>query len=783
MKVTSARAAAMAGAAICATAASTVQAQQAGNAVEGSAAADASSAAGAANAAAAGDIIVTATRRAENLQNVPIAVTAVSEEALRAQNIADTRELTRLAPAIAFVGGATTKLLNFSVRGVGTFVFSDGFDQSVGVAFDGVPLARSGGSIADLVDIDHVEILEGPQGMLFGKNASAGLVNIVSRKPLMNQTSAEGRVAFGSYDELQTSATVNLAVGEDMAVRASLWRFAHDGYVDAPNVGRKLGRKNSYGGRLRYRWQPGTQTDIVATGEWTGADQDPAVTTLRVFATDALGVRSFETAQGTPVGPGNLTTTSPVDLFNKASTSAYTLSVDQDIGDHTLSSVTSYRKIHVRENFDPESSAAPLYRSLQGDDVRYRQFTQELRITSPSDKRLRYVLGGIYFQLNLDDLFYSTLVGATPVPSSVEVDTDLKSIHYAIFGELTFDVTDRLRLIAGGRASRDRISGNFNRYLVAPYNPPIPVPPVNGPGASFGPFQYSAKATAKEPSYRLGVQYDIAPDVMVYATASRGYKAPGLDFQFTASATAAALTGLVVDPEIAKNYEIGLRSQFFDRRLTLNLTAFHETFDDFQVATRLPTTAPSFATQNANQLQSTGIEMTASTRFGGLSLSGSAAYIHARFTDFTNAACYPREPVGAIGTPPTPGLCINGTQSLNGEPLNNSPRLRGNVTARYDFQLGGGQPVFLQANYRGQTKEVFNAVADPFERQKGYSVVNIAAGIRSADERFGLSFYGKNIFEANFVYRTVAQLSGAYYSQTVPYDARRTWGAALDFKF
>lgn len=777
------RAAALAGAAAQLICASSALAQQAG-ATSAPAVPTQAAAQSTPSDAATGDIIVTANRRAENLQKVAIAVTAIPEETIRAQNLADTRDLSRLVPALQFVGGATTKLVNFSVRGVGTFVFSDGFDQSVGIAFDGVPLARSGGSIADLVDIAQVEVLEGPQGMLFGKNASAGLVNIVTRKPILGVTGADARIAYGSFNELQMNGTVNLPLGDNAAIRASAWRFRHDGFVDAPVLGRKLGKKDSYGGRVRLRWQPTSSTDINLTGEWTGADQDPAVTTLRAFATDALGVRTFETAAGTPIGPKNLATTSPTELFNKSGSQAYTLGIDQDVGTHTLSSVTSYRKIHVNENFDPESSNAPLYRSMQGDSVRYRQFSQELRLTSPATQRLRYVLGAIYFRLDLDDYFYSTLVGATPVPSSVGVTTDLSSIHYAAFGEATFDVTKSFRLIAGGRASHDKVSGNFSRALVAPYNPPIPFAGVNSAGASFGPFVYSARTTANEPSYRLGVQFDPAPDVMLYATASRGYKAPGLDFQFTASAAAAALTGLVVDPEIATNYEIGVRSRFLDRKVTLNLTAFLERFRDFQVATRLPTSAPSFATQNANELRSTGVEGTLDVRpGGGFSFNAAAAYIHARFTDFTDAACYPREPTAPVGTAPTPGLCINGTQSLNGEPLNNSPRFTTNMTARQEVSLAGGEKLFGQVNYRYQGKQVFNAVADPFERQKAYSVVNIAAGIRTADDRFGLSLYGKNIFKANFVYRTIAQLSGAYYSQTVAYDAQRTWGLALDAKF
>jgi iron complex outermembrane receptor protein len=730
----------------------------------------------------ASDIIVTATRRAESLQKVPIAVTAIGQDVLRLQNIADTRDLARLVPALAFVGGATTKLNNFTVRGIGTYVFSDGFDQSVGVAFDGVSLARSGGSIADLVDIDRVEVLEGPQGMLFGKNASAGLVNIISRKPIIGVRALEGRMSYGNFNEIQTSATVNLPIGDDFALRASVWRFQHDGYVSAPTLGRSIGVKKSYGGRIRGRWQPTEGTDINITGEWTGADQDPAVTSIRAFATNALGIRDQETANGTPIGPANLVNYSPTPLYNKQKSSAFTLQIDQDIADHVLTSVTSYRKIAVRENFDPVSTNSTRYVSTPGDDVRYRQVSQELRVTSPAEQRLRYVFGGIYFRLDLDDAYSANTLGASPVFTSVVTNTDLRSEHYAVFGEATFDVFSGFRLSAGGRLSHDSVSGSLDRVYGRPN--PVILAAVNGPGAPFGPYSYSAKVTADEPSWRVGMQYDVARDIMVYATVSRGYKGPGLDFQFTSSAATAAQTGLKVAPEIAHNYEAGVRAQLFDRRLTLNATAFYERFNGFQTSVRLPTTATLLATQNAKELKSTGVEGTFNLRAGGgITLSGAAAYIHARYTDFQNAACYPRQPTAPAGTPLQRGVCVNGVQSLNGYPLANSPRFSGNATVRYDGRLGSGDSVFLQANYRYQTKIVFNSVGDPYEEQGAYGVLNLAAGLRFQNDAIGLSAHAKNLFQKDFTYRTVPQLSGAYYAQIIPYDSRRTYGLALDFKF
>ena len=735
----------------------------------------------AANDQATGDIIVTATRRSESLQRVPLMVTALSETQLRTANIADTRDIGRLVPALQYVQGSSTKLTFFSVRGVGSYINSDGFDQSVAIAFDGVPLARPAGSIADLVDLDHVEVLEGPQGMLFGKNASAGLVNIITKMPKMGETGAEARISYGSYNELQTSGTVNLPLASNVALRATGWRFRHDGYVDADRLSRTLGVKNSYGGRLRLRWQPGAGTDVNLSGEWTGADQDPAVLTIRDLVTNAQGVRAYELAAGTVPGPDNYRTTSTTDIFNKAHSSAYTLQIDQDAGSGVATALTSYRKVHNREVWDPDSTDAPLFGTTQRDRVDSEQFSQELRLSSGPGGRLRYVVGLIYFRLSLHDRYGLSGIGTAALPLSYKTDVDLTSEHYAAFAELTFDITRTLRVIAGGRASHDHIAGALDRNYDA--IPTTIIASVNGPTTSFGPFSARSSVSADQPSYRFGVQYDVAPDVRAYVTASRGYKAPGLDFVATANPAAFALDGLRVRPEIAKNYEIGLRAQLFDRRLTVNLTAFSERFTDFQTSVRLPGAAVVFATRNAGELRSDGIEGNLSvTLLRGVTLSGSAAYIHARYTDFANAACYPGEPSAPVGTPAGPNLCIGGVQSLDGVALANSPRFSGNLSLRYADRIAL-HPVFVQWDGRHQSRVLFNTSNDPREQQNGYETLNFAAGIRTVDERFGLGVYAKNLFDTHYVSRTVQLLSGAYYVQTHSYEARRTIGVALDARF
>jgi iron complex outermembrane receptor protein len=724
------------------------------------------------------EVIVTATRSSQSLQNVPVSVSVVGEAQIKAFLLADTRDLVRLAPSLAFAQGSTTKLYNFNIRGIGSYVTSDGFDQSVGVAVDGVPLARPGGSIADLVDVERAEILEGPQGMLFGRNASAGLVNIITRQPSLGSTSYTGHLSFGSYDESQLSGTLNAPLTDSLAARVTGWRFRHKGYVSAPLQSKKLGVKDSGGVRLKLLWKPDDRLTATLTGEVTTADQDSSVTTIRAFANGNFGVRAYEEAQGTVASPRNLTTTSNRPVVNLADNKSITADVSYDLGGSILSGVTSYRHISNYDKFDPSTTSAPTYVSSQADDITYRQFSQEIRLNSDSDSRLQYVAGLIYFNIDIDDFFWADVTGSTATRGAYNLQTDITSVHHGIFGEFTFKVTPRLRAIAGGRYSRDKVSGNYDkRYRVTPT---VIVPTFNGPGAPYGPLSVTTSVKDKEPSYRFGLQYDVADDVMVYATASRGYKAAGLDLNQVLTAAAFSVAQSRVKPEIAKNLELGVRSQFFARRLTINGTVFDETFTDFQTAVRLPSEFPLYSMLNAKEMKSTGATAQIDARpFRGFSLSSSVAYIHARYTDFANAPCYPGQPTAAVKAA---GLCVGGVQDLGGHALSNSPRWRANITLRQEFPVGE-YSAFVQANYRYQSKEVFNSVADPYERQKAYSTTNLGAGIGPASGSWKLSVYGNNIFDKSFVARTIPQNSGSYYVQVVPYDARARFGAALDVSF
>ena len=733
------------------------------------------------------EIVVTATKRVESVQNVPLSISVVSQNMLQTQNVLDTSALTRLVPAVTFNQSFLAAANNFSVRGVGTAAGGVGVDQSVGVAFDGVPLGSAAGSVADLVDVQHVEVLKGPQGMLFGKNASAGLINIVSNAPQLGQLEAIGRVSYGTLNDQQYTGTVNLPVGDTAAIRVSGWKFKRDGTILEVNTGQHMNDKDSDGARARLRWLPMENLDVNFTGEWTSHDQNGA----------AYTIRQYEPANFTPVNAGalvygydiNTSHQNPgphnrdaydlgdVPYFDRGHTAAYTLQGDYTTPSNgVVTSVLSYRRNAIDQSTAAYPSSNPYNNQPANIDVgRYEQFTGELRYASPVTDRLHYVAGLFYFHEKLQDEFTLGIL-APPLPTVDNLgDQRQTNESYAGFGEATFDVTSQLHLIAGFRESHDDDRGSLNRMML---NAGVPIVPFwNGPDSNFGVLHANAHIDDNFTSWRGGVQYQLTPDVMVYGTASRGYKGPGVIFNVgTAPADIAASNGGVVKPEIATSYELGVKSQWFDRRLTANAALFDETFTNFQTTLHSPISPLSVIVANAPRLKSDGVDLDASLAVtNDFSVSAAMTYANARFTNFPYGQCYSTTQTPAQG-------CVDGYQNLAGKPLFNSPKVSTSIDARYDTAITAELRYFLDVNDSYRTKQYFEAKADPNEYQSAYNVINLATGIRAESGHWGVTASVANLANSRFV-DTMLQQQGVFIGQIIGYDTLRTYHVALDARF
>lgn len=708
------------------------------------------------------EVIVTAQKRPENLRDVPLAITAITGETLEQANVNGVTDIRRLATSLQYAENSSVRGTSLQVRGVGTQTFSNGLEQSVGVVVDGVAMARNGMGDGDLQDIDHVEVLRGPQGMLFGKNASAGLVSIVSRRPT-DELTAEGAVSYGTYGELRAGAVLNMPLGEQSAVRVAGFSNRRDGLVTNRFDGGRLNDREESGLKAKFLWRSDDdRLEAYLIADIAVRDAACCVATVRDVVPGSILAASLA-AEGITPGPRNLDVNLDAGAFSRATNAGVSAEFTWRLGEHHVTSLTAWRKWELRENVD--SDATPLQAlSINFGRSDLDQVTQELRLASPERQRLEYVLGLYYFHSDLrgnnGQQGSLSLASAAPVLSRFFVATN-HSKSVAGFGQATWRATETLRLIAGARYTHDDVSMDYVRSFI-PGTTPISPPLALNPSTS-----------ADNLSWRLGLQYDVSPGVMAYGTVSRGYKGPG--FNALQGATVQANTPVL--PEIPTSYELGLKSSLLAGRLTLDLGLFDTRFKDFQGQYQDPTVPPlgAFVVGNAGELRTRGAELEFAARpTPEFTLSGGASYIDAVFSDFERAACW--------GTPVTQRGCVGGVFNADGAGLPNAPRWTFALQGRHERGLDGGMRGFASLNWYWRS-EVNDSLGDPKMVRADYGLLGGAVGVLDAGGRWEVSVWARNLLDQHYTATIVTTpLSPGSYSQFPVEDARRMVGVTLTYR-
>lgn len=730
-----------------------------------------------------GEIIVTAQRRAESLQDVPIAITVVSGDALKENNFTGLTDVQYLAPSLKFTPSPFAT--SFSIRGVGSQAFDYSVEQSVGVALDDViqTLPRTL-SLNTLADIERVEVLRGPQGTLFGKNTSSGLISIVTRKPVLGEYGMEGHFQYGSRNEIQAYGILNAPLGDSAAVRIRAAYYTRDLLVENLSTGR-LPDIRDFQLNAKLLWEPTDTFSIYAIGDYQSSDSDPGVRPTRSFGNGAnapaLGnqfIRDQAIAAGIVPGPNNLLVNLGGDSLLHTETYGGQLTANLELGEHVLTAIGAYK--HLAYNFIFDSDSSPL-RALDNNIgvVDARQITQEVRLASPTGKLIEYVVGGFFYdQKIVATQQQSGSLGFLPNNASFELASfggltnfGVRVKNYAVFGQATIRPIEPLRVIAGARYTYDNIlstlffselPGVCDTGILSTgicHNTILPTPLQSGRtkrGAITG---------------RGGVEFDLAPDIMLYATVSRGYKGAGI----------ATVSGRLRDvrPETVWSEEVGIKSQFFDRNLTLNVTAFHSKYKNFQTQVFDPAVPPrgAFVTGNAGGVRTQGIEIDAAARpFEGLSLTGALSYVEAKFTDY-QPPCYPAQTAALGCTLPGPTFDASGT------PLPNAPRWTYSLGGNYESAAFDGAKIFLAANYAYRGPVLFS-VGNPNTRHEGYGIVNASAGIGDEEGKVRVNLFVRNLFDKHFAATiTNTTFDSGGYTTVVSDAAYRRVGVSMDLKF
>ncbi len=677
------------------------------------------------------DIVVTAQKRSESLQTVPLAVTALSETALIRAGVQTFTDLTKVVPSLTITPGDQPANSSIILRGIGTFAFSIGVEPSVAVVIDDVPVAFQAQAFGDLIDLQQVEVLRGPQSTLFGKSASAGLVNITTSAPTKTLT-ARTDVRFTNDNEQRAAASVSGPITDTLAFRLTADASHFEGLVRDLETGKRLNGRRERGVRGKLQWTPTDALELTLQGRYRKADSTCCVSTLIAVDPTAnfYGLPQFPQSvalAGITVDRDNLSIRTDDPIRSNTRDRGGSLRVAYDIDDYTLLSVTSYSKFDLSDSQDLDGTAVNLNRAvnpaapLRG-RVNYGQFnaesmTQEFRLVSPSTSRLKYVAGLFFADTDLRRVYYRG-----PTIGLANWDATASNRNYAAFGQATWEFIDDTSLLAGLRVNREEIKYKYANLLNR---------------ATFAGNDSNDAVTGK-----IGLEHRFTRDIMAFGFYARGYK--GQSYDLTSSFNAAIAARQPIKPENSDDFEAGIRTQFLNRRLTLNLTAFNTTYDNFQAQESEPTLNGAFILSNVGSVRTRGAELESSLRVGDrLTLGGGLSYVDARILRFDRAQCYAGQTV-AQG-------CVGGVQDLAGGRLNNAPKWRGNIRGDYTVPLPS-LPFegLISASYTWQSPVNFALSQDPLTVQKAYGIANLQIGLREREDRYSITLFVNNLFDQEY---------------------------------
>ena len=736
------------------------------------------------------EIVVTAQKRSESLQTVPVAVSVVSGEQLQQAGISNAESLQDVVPSLTFKKGTTNLNSTLSIRGIGTQSFASGAEPSVATVVDGVVMGRAGMAFTEFTDLQQVEVLDGPQGTLFGKNASAGVVNMTTRGPTQ-ELSGEGSVAWFDHGEYKANARVSGPITDKIGF--SLAALYGDYQGNIKNVFNDTWTDGYHRVGLRGKLVFDLTDDLKLTlgGDYVHANDDCCADVLGTYLPTAQYTKVFLPSIAPVVpGPTNMqidNDLSPATIDTNTGTSAQ---LDWNVDGYTVTSISAFRRWYNYQQRDGDfhASYANYVASLdllQHDHgaLTFKQYSEELRLASPTNQFFTYVVGGFlwhtdekdWFTRNDDSCTASTLpadaTGFQPcaVGSSTYQATqgyanwDTKFDNEALFGQGTANITDKFRLIAGGRFTHDKVSYTFDRVDL----------PVAGPGVGAA-YAGSGSTDHNGWSAKGGGQYDFTDNTMGYATYSRGYKGPAFNVFFNMS----ALNTAPIAPETSNAYEIGLKNAFFNHSLILNLAAYRETFDNFQTNSFvLVNGSVTTSLTNAGTVRSQGFTADFDWRpITGFDLAGGYAYDAATIVSYLCA--------GQTGAALT--TCRN---VHDGAPLPFAPRNKFNITPSWLLPTGTAVPftsrVILSYVYTSTIN--YDIDQTPLARQPGYGLLNASLVFSDPNDKYELSLMGRNLtdkFYTDFITPVGNGVAaGSYARLQVPRDAERYFGVSLTAKF
>lgn len=728
------------------------------------------------------EVIVTARKREQSLQDVSVAVTALTDSVIAEAQIYTSEDLVQLVPSLTYQQGSNPRQSSFNIRGIGTQSFSTGVEPSVSTMLDGVVMGRSGQAFMQLLDVERVEVLRGPQGTLFGKNASAGVLHIITRQPT-EEFSGELMAGVAENDEYRLGATVSGPITDGLGFRLSGSGSDVDGWIRNYYDGSDLNNARDYNIRGKLRWDVSDTLLVKWSSDYGELDCNCTVATIRSLepfdGNDAQVQQILEEIAPVKVGEKNTETNVNSPNYIDSESWGHALEVNWDIGEFSLTSITAYREYSVAASIDNDNRPTTPLGFDQDGITEQEQFTQELRLASPAADRLNYVVGLYYFDQEVNRQFRRSaeLSGFEEGIATFRVDTT----NWAAFGELNYSFTNDLRLVLGARYTQDDLEFVFARSregIGIVVQDPVDATP--------------GETDNDDLSGKVALEWSFSEDGMLYASYSQGYKGPAFDVTFGTDPT----TLDPVEPETSDAYELGLKSVWFDSRLMLNAALFLTEFEDFQGQAffdpdgdpNCPEDNPgcdpgnepgNFLLVNAGKVETQGLEVDFNAVVtDSLSLYGGFALIDAEIVDYPGGNC-------SFGQT-FRNECPDGEQDLSGGVMPHSPDWKLALTAQYNRELPASFDLVLQGTYKAQDDVLYSLSQDEFTVQDSYGTLDVSARLVDDAGRWDATVYVKNATDEWHVAgigSNVSQFLPNGYIQNVPINYQRRWGVDVRFRW
>ena len=707
------------------------------------------------------DIIVTAQRRSESLQNVPISITALTGDTLAASGIQDTERLSTLTPGLIVQRSVVGKI---SIRGVGNENYTISGDPGVAVHSDGVYVARAAAGLFDLFDIARVEVLRGPQGTLYGRNATGGVINVLPKTPDTKALRASAAGEYGNYDYFRIEGMANAPLGGGWAARvAGLWS-KRDGFTKNTNADASRRGFDSFDtkdvwavrGQLAYdgdsplkaRLSVEYLKDDSNLPAYKYLNRPNALPTADFGGFGEDGLRTVNQGIELQIPGASRGVGTDADVF-KTNQFGVSLHLDYDFGDVTLSSISGYRDTKFNYLNDGDGSDVFYVNYLQQD--KSRQYSQELQL-SGTIGNIDWLLGGFYFREKGSSFIALPFTFGFNLPFFIEIDGSAKTDALAGYGELRWQATDRLKFTVGGRYSHEKRAAKY-RYEINFGTPFVQNPDLEATFNAFTP--------------RFVVDFKATDRINLYASATRGFKSGGFNLL-------AIQPGF--NPEKVWSYEAGFKSTFAGGKGSLNGNVFYYNYKDIQVGQIVNLSS---VLTNAAKATVKGAEIEFVARpVPALEIGATLAYLDAKYDRFCTGD--PTQP----SAPVNPNCSAANPIDLAGNRFPRAPEWTVTTSAQYTADFGNDSALMLRADLRVQSLTYFTQFNRRVVAQPAYEVVNGRINYTLPGGRFSIGAFVNNVFDKTYFNEVLE--SGAFNPQLVAqaYVAPpRTYGVTAGVKF